>query len=202
MNSSIFDGLASPLIALEGWFDDAERAVGTEQATAMSLATVDSLGNPDLRFVLCKGYDSDLGVIRFFTNTSSPKALQLAHRPYAAAAFWWPNLQRQVRIRGTANQLSRETVAEYFATRDRISQLSAVASRQSQPVASREELQRQVAAATETFPGEVPAPEWWGGYSIFINELEFWQGQPGRLHDRLLYTREERGEWICNRLQP
>jgi pyridoxamine 5'-phosphate oxidase len=194
------DVAPEPIAQFRAWLADA-LAADPLDPTAMTLATADREGRPSARIVLLKGYD-ERGFV-FFTNYGSRKACELLVNPRAALVFYWPAFDRQVRVEGTAGKISREETAAYFATRPLASQLSAWASRQSAPVASREELERALAAAAERFTGsEVPAPDFWGGYRLSPTLMEFWQGRESRLHDRLVYRREAGGPWTIERLQP
>ena len=171
---------------------------------AMSLATVNAAGAPDARMVLLKGF-GERG-FRFFTNYESRKASQLDSSGSAALVIYWRELDRQVRVRGPVERLGAEEADEYFASRSRDSQLGAWASPQSRPLADRADLDRRLAEVTERFGGEgaesdVARPEHWGGSVLRHDEVEFWQGQVGRLHDRFLYTREG-GGWRIERLGP
>ncbi|MEH3054394.1 MAG: pyridoxamine 5'-phosphate oxidase [Patulibacter minatonensis] len=191
-----------PLATLEAWIAEA-RADGDPESSAMALATVDPDGQPAVRYVLCKGV-SDRGVT-FFTNVASRKGHALAHEPRAAVSFWWPGLERSVRITGTAELLPREQVHAYFAARPRGSRIGAFASRQSRPIASRAELEAQGAEADAEFPSPGPehAPDDWGGYELVAGEVELWQGRDDRLHDRFRFTRDAAGSpWRAERLQP
>ena len=194
------DAAPEPIAQFRAWLADA-LAADPLDPTAMTLATADREGRPSARIVLLKGYD-ERGFV-FFTNYGSRKACELLVNPRAALVFYWPASDRQVRVEGTVGKVSREDTAAYFATRPLASQLSAWASRQSAPVASREELERALAAAAERFAGsEVPAPDFWGGYRLNPTWVEFWQGRESRLHDRLVYRRDPGGPWTIERLQP
>jgi pyridoxamine 5'-phosphate oxidase len=178
-------------------------ALADEQAPlpeAVTLATVDADGAPDARMVLLKGADEH--GLRFFTNYGSAKAAQLGTDERAAVVVYWRELDRQVRFRGTVGRLGEAESDAYFATRPRDSQVGTWASPQSEPLESRERLDRLVREAEERFAGtEVPRPEHWGGYLLCPRTVEFWQGQVGRLHDRFRYTRA--GEtWTVERLAP
>ncbi len=166
----------------------------------MTLATVDAGGAPDARMVLLKGVD-ERG-FRLFTNRDSNKAMQIAASPRAALVVYWRELDRQVRVRGPISELDDEESDAYFASRPRDSQLGAWASPQSRPIASRTELDQHLDEVEARFADrEVPRPPHWGGYLIEPEEVEFWQGRIGRLHDRFRYTRE-RSEWRIERLAP
>ena len=177
-----------------------EEARGSEkEPTAMHLATVDQDGVPHSRVVLLKDCGPGL---TFFTSHLSAKSRQLEHNPAVSAAFWWPSLMRQVQATGRARRLAREVVQAYFATRPRVSQIGAWASRQSEPLNSREDLKGEAAEVEARFAGrEVECPPFWGGYVIDVTRFEFWQGQPGRLHDRFQSVLDGDG-WVTTRLQP
>lgn len=181
------------------WFDEATR-VGELEPNAMTLATSTADGRPSARVVLLKGVDAD--GFQFFTNTSSRKGDELAANPRAALVFFWPSLERQVRIEGRVEELTRSESAAYFAMRPRESRIGAWASQQSRVIPSREWLERAVEEAAERFGGgEVPLPDAWGGYRVVPDHIEFWQGRENRLHDRILYERASDG-WNVGRLSP
>jgi pyridoxamine 5'-phosphate oxidase len=187
-----------PIAQFQGWLAVAEREVPLPEA--MTLATVDDAGAPDARMVLLKGVD-ERG-LRFFTNHSSTKGHQLERRPRAALIVYWRELDRQVRVRGVVERLGAAESDAYFASRPRSSQLGAWASPQSEPIRDRSELDRYLAMAETRFgEGEIPRPEHWGGYVVRPLEVEFWQGQVARLHDRFLYTRDGAG-WRIERIAP
>ena len=197
---------ADPLDLFAVWFAEVA-AGGVAEPNAMVVATVGGDGWPAARTVLLKGYDAE--GLRFFTNTGSAKADQLAATPRAALVFPWHEVHRQVRVTGTVARLPDEVVAAYFATRPRESQLGAWASPQSSVVGSRAELDARLAEVAARFPEEepVPVPPHWGGYLVVPVEWEFWVGRSGRLHDRLRYVRPEgspatSGPWSRERLAP
>jgi pyridoxamine 5'-phosphate oxidase len=192
------DLLPDPVGQFGIWFERAVAEVPLPEA--MTLATVDEQGRPDARMVLLRGFGED--GFRFFTSYQSAKADQLAAAPRAALVVYWRELDRQVRARGAVARLGEAESDAYFASRPRPSQLGAWASPQSQPIDSREELDRLLAEAAGGFgDGEVSRPPHWGGYLLRADEVEFWQGQVARLHDRFRYTR--RGErWEIDRLGP
>ncbi len=188
-----------PFAQFAAWFQDALDCPAIREANAMVLATVSPNGQPHARFVLLKGYGPE-GFI-FFTNYESDKARELAAQPRAALTFGWLDLERQVRVEGTVSKTSRAAVDAYFKTRPRGSCLGAWASSQSAVIADRSVLEARLTEAEARFPGEVPAPKTWGGYTLVPEQIEFWQGRTNRLHDRLRYRRHA-GGWIVERLAP
>jgi len=191
--------LPEPLDQLQNWITAAQ-AAGMIDATAMTLATVGADGRPSARIVLCKGFSE--GGVCFFTNQEGRKGRELAQHPDAALVFWWDKLERQVRIEGRVERLPRAASLEYFRSRPRESQLGAYTSRQSAVVASREELDARLEANEQAFAGiEIPLPDFWGGYRLLPQAVEFWQGRRGRMHDRLRYLRTADG-WNVERLEP
>lgn len=193
------DLLPDPMALFERWYDEVSEA-GVPEPNAMVVATVSADAVPSSRMVLLKGFD-ERGFV-FFTNTGSRKGAELAVNPRIALLFPWYPVQRQVRVDGVAERLPQAEVQAYFATRPRGSQLGAHASHQSQEVASRAELEDAYAAVERRFAGEdVPVPEEWGGYRISPEAVEFWQGRPGRMHDRIVYRRTPTG-WTPVRLAP
>jgi pyridoxamine 5'-phosphate oxidase len=188
-------------IALFGrWLDEA-RAAGIALPEAFALATADTSGQPSVRHVLLRGLD-ERGFV-FFTNYDSRKGRDLAENPRAALAFYWRELERQVCVRGTVERTGREESEAYFGTRPREARLGAWASRQSEVVGSREELDAQYREMEERFrEGEVPLPSHWGGYRVTPEAVEFWKGREHRLHDRFRYTRRSDASWTIERLFP
>jgi pyridoxamine 5'-phosphate oxidase len=185
---------------LRAWFDLAAADPLVLEPNAIQLATVDPAGRPAVRTVLAKAID-ERGVV-FYTNYRSAKARDLAANPRAAAVFVWLAHQRQVRLSGTVTTVDRAETEAYFAQRPRESQLGAWASPQSTVVASRAELDRLVAETAARFgDAEIPAPPFWGGYLLAPDDVEFWQGREGRLHDRIRYRRAGE-EWVVERLAP
>lgn len=169
------------------------------QGDAVALATTTSDGAPSVRMVLLKGAD-DRGFL-FFTNYESRKGRELAENPRAALLFYWPELGRQVRVEGPVERVSAEESDEYFALRPRGAQLTALASRQSEPLDSREALETRVEELDAANPDEVPRPPHWGGFRLVPETYEFWQHQDNRMHDRHRYRRDG-AEWTIQRLAP
>lgn len=191
-----------PLDQFRTWFEEAQDAEVTEP-NAMTLATAAPDGSPSARIVLLKGVD-ERG-FRFYTNYDSRKGTELAQNPHAALTFWWGPLERQVRIEGTVERLPDDESTAYFRSRPRGSRLGAWASPQSRVVDSREVLTENLAAVEAEYEGEtVPRPPHWGGYVVRPTRIEFWQGRPNRLHDRLRYRRPdgEATDWTLERLAP
>jgi len=187
-----------PFAMFERWYDDAV-ASGLYEPNAMVVATASADGRPSARLVLLKGFSEDGWV--FYTNLGSRKGRELRADRRCALLFPWHPLQRQVRVDGYAEELGRDEVAAYFATRPRGSQLGAHASHQSREASSREDLDHAWAVADATYPGEVPVPDEWGGFRVAAESVEFWQGRPGRMHDRLVYRRDG-DSWVTVRLAP
>jgi pyridoxamine 5'-phosphate oxidase len=176
------------------------KARETSDATAMTLATADASGRPSARMVLLKGVDQR-GFV-FYTNRESRKARELDQVPFAALCIHWPVGEEQVRVEGRVERIADDESDAYFATRPRGSQIGAWASRQSQPLASREELEARIAELEERFAGEpVPRPPFWGGYRVVPDRIELWKGLPSRLHERLVFVREGAG-WRTEHLYP
>lgn len=192
------DVATDPFTQFQRWFDEALRAE-LPMANAMTLATVGADGAPSARIVLLKGIDHD-GFV-FYTNYMSRKGRELAGNPRAALVFHWIDLEREVRIDGSVEKVTAAESDEYFASRPLGSRHAAIASPQSERVASRAELEARFDAAAAAHSDAAPRPAHWGGYRVLPTSVEFWQGRPSRLHDRLLYTRS--GErWAISRLAP
>jgi pyridoxamine 5'-phosphate oxidase len=193
---------ADPLAQFESWFNAAAAAMDRQRTdvNAMTLSTVDAHGQPSSRIVLLKAVDAR-GFI-FFTNYESRKGSELAGNPKAALTFFWPDLERQVCVAGTASKIPRAEAEAYFKSRPRASQLGAWASEQSSPVESRAVLEAKWREFEAKYPQEIPLPPHWGGYALAPQRIEFWQGRPSRLHDRFQYVRQPDGSWKIERLAP
>jgi pyridoxamine 5'-phosphate oxidase len=190
-----------PFAQFAAWLDEALSNDEIVEANAMTLATVDAAGQPDARIVLLRGFDPR--GFAFFTNYQSRKGLELAERPRAALLFYWPQLERQVRIEGAVVRLSGEESDAYFAQRPRGHRLSAWASPQSREVGGRAALEAAMHEAEERFAGgDVPRPPHWGGFRVAGERFEFWQGRRDRVHDRIAYERGPSDRWRILRLAP
>lgn len=188
-----------PIAQFARWFDEA-RDAGLPEINAMTLATADADGMPSARIVLLKGFDE--AGFSFFTNYNSRKGRDLAANPRAALVFYWQPFERQVRIDGTVEKVSRAESELYFRTRPRGAQIGAWASAQSEPLPQRQALEARTVEMEKRFAGQdVPLPDHWGGYRLVPQVMEFWQGRPSRLHDRLRYTRQGT-TWLRQRLSP
>ncbi len=193
-----------PITQFRAWFDEAVQVNPGQwfEPNAMQLATVGQDGRPTTRTVLLKEIEDDALV--FYTNYQSKKGHDIEAHPTAAATFYWATLERQVNLTGTASKVSREQSETYFRKRPRENQLGALASAQSAIVPDRAQLEAQLTALEAEHAGHnIPLPEYWGGYRITIQTMEFWQGGAGRLHDRLRYRREAASSsWVIERLSP
>jgi pyridoxamine 5'-phosphate oxidase len=195
-----FDTGQSPLQLFATWLAEAEKTE-INDANAMTLATVDGSGLPNARVVLLKGYGED-GFV-FYTNYESAKGLELLGSGKAALCFHWKSLRRQVRLRGTVEQVSTAEADAYYATRPRGSQIGAWASKQSRPVESRAALEAAVARVETQFESQIPPrPPHWSGFRLMPQEIEFWQEREFRLHDRFVFRRDNAGAWQVTRLYP
>jgi pyridoxamine 5'-phosphate oxidase len=190
-----------PIRQFASWFAEATTA-GVPEPNAMTLATCTTDGRPSARVVLLRGID-DRG-FAFFTNYESRKARELEINPWAALVFFWQELERQVRVEGQVERVSEEESDRYFRSRPASSRIGAWASPQSQVIASREQLEKRYGDLENRFADDptIPRPIHWGGYRLVPLTIEFWQGRPSRLHDRLRYTRRQPGDWFIERLAP
>jgi pyridoxamine 5'-phosphate oxidase len=183
------------------WFAEAQAAGLSAEANAMTLATATADGLPSARIVLLKGVDAR-GFV-FFTDYRSQKGIDMTANPHAALVFWWSELERQVRITGTVSRLPTAESEAYFRTRPLGSRLGAWSSYQSRPLPSRAPLEARYAEMAARYAdGDVPLPPYWGGYLVAPDSIEFWQGRPSRLHDRIRYVRSPDGSWTIERLSP
>jgi pyridoxamine 5'-phosphate oxidase len=189
---------SNPIRQFAKWLEDAQ-AADFKEPTAMVLATIGAAG-PSARVVLLKEVNDD-GFV-FYTNYESRKGQELKTNPNCALTFYWGELERQVRIEGRAEPVTREKSADYFRSRPRVSQLGALASQQSAVIQSRVELEERVSELERRYAEDIPVPANWGGYCVRPERIEFWQGRANRLHDRILYCRKGEGEWRRERLSP
>jgi len=195
------DASPDPIAQFAKWFDEAS-AARIPDVNAMAVGTADASGKPSVRICLLKSFDSS--GFTFFTNITSAKSRDIAENPRVSLCFWWQPLERQVRIEGTAAMVDQKQAAEYFQSRPIGSQIAASISRQSAVIPSRDGLERQHAELLTKHANDkfIPLPETWGGYHVTPGTIEFWQGRPSRLHDRLLYSRQADGKWLMQRLSP
>ena len=194
------DLLETPFQQFQLWL---EQAIAAElpEPNAMTLATLSAQGKPIARMVLLKGLD-EKGFV-FYTNYDSAKGKQLTETDSAALVFWWAGLERQVRVEGTVEKVSSTESDAYFQSRPKASQLGAWASPQSQVIENRDVLEKRLAELEEKYATEkVPRPSHWGGFRVIPTAIEFWQGRPSRLHDRIRYELDEKGDWFYQRLAP
>ncbi|MBA3900973.1 MAG: pyridoxamine 5'-phosphate oxidase [Bacteroidetes bacterium] len=191
----------NPINQFEKWFNEAMQAQIPE-VNAFDLATVSAEGIPSLRIVLLRDFSSD--GFSFFTNYNSQKGKDIEANPNVCLNFFWPQMERQIRIQGIVEKLKPEDSDLYFSSRPRGSQIGALASAQSEVVNGREPLEQLVEKITKELEGqeEVKRPEHWGGYMVKPAFIEFWQGRPSRLHDRIRYKKNEKGDWVFERLSP
>ncbi len=188
-----------PVVQFNAWFEQALKAEVNEP-NAMSVSTVDAAGRPTSRIVLIKQYDQR--GFTWYTNYDSQKGRQLAGNPHAALLFFWPELERQVRIEGRVERTSAEESDKYFHSRPLKSRLAAIASAQSMPIENRAALEVNFDAVAQQFGEQPPRPEHWGGFRLVPERLEFWQGRRSRFHDRVVYVLQADGSWRRERLQP
>jgi pyridoxamine 5'-phosphate oxidase len=190
----------NPFVQFQQWFDQAREAQIPEP-NAMTLATTTPDGKPSARIVLLKNFDPR-GFV-FYTNYNSQKGQELAENPQASLVFWWAELERQVRICGRVEKVSENESDEYFYSRPLNSRLGAWTSNQSEIICDRNVLEQRFEELQHKYKdGNVPRPQHWGGLRVIPTEIEFWQGRPSRLHDRLRYTRLDDNSWVIERLSP
>ncbi len=198
MGEREIEAAVDPVALFLVWLQEAE-AGEPNDANSVALATASADGAPSVRMVLVKGVD-ERG-FSFYTNAESRKGLELGENPRAAMCFYWKSLRRQVRVEGMVTELPGDEADAYFHSRSRESQLGAAVSRQTQPLESREALMEMVRELKRVTAGEVPRPEWWKGYVLRPERMEFWVNRENRLHDRFLFVRGE-GGWVKTRLFP
>lgn len=190
----------NPIIQFKNWFDEALKAEVTE-VNAMTLSTVNKENRPSARIMLLKGIEEEQFI--FYTNYQSDKGNQMEENPFVALTFFWPELERQVRIEGKIEKVSPEVSSAYFQSRPKDSQIGAIASPQSTPIANRKILEERVINLTEVYKNKsIERPAQWGGYAVTPDRIEFWQGRANRLHDRVQYSLKENNKWTKVRLAP
>jgi pyridoxamine 5'-phosphate oxidase len=193
------DLLESPTDMFRDWFEKVENLDNIE-VNAMTLATSSKKGEPSSRVVLLKDYDEN-GFV-FYTNYNSEKGNQIKQNPYGSLTFYWNQLERQIRIRGKIRKISRDKSKKYFNSRPRLSQISVLASKQSDILENRIELEERFIDIEKKYKGkEIPCPDYWGGYRLEHRKVEFWQGRRDRMHDRFVYTKHGT-TWQTDRLSP
>lgn len=191
---------ADPIEQFKIWFDEVQHS-GVLEPNAMTVSTISKDGQPHARIVLLKEVES--GSFVFYTNYNSTKGKELTEKPFAALTFWWDKMQRQINISGSVEKVSREQSNTYFQSRPLGSKIGAWVSNQSEVIPNRDFLEKKLADKTEQFSsGNVPLPDFWGGFRVIPTTIEFWQGRTNRLHDRLRYTKIENGLWKIERLSP
>lgn len=192
---------SDPLALFDRWFQEVSEKGGVAEVNAMTLSTSDANGSPHSRVVLLK--DIDNGGFVFFTNYNSAKGKSISQNPRVCLSFFWPNLERQVIISGKAEAISDRKSDTYFQERPRGSQIGAHVSEQSKPIQSREVLDKMLSELEAYYKDKpIPRPQHWGGYRVNPNSIEFWQGRPNRLHDRIVYSLTNGGSWHTQRLSP
>lgn len=197
----ITDILHDPIAQFKVWFEEARQA-GLPEPNAMTLCTVDGHNRPSSRVVLLK--EATASSFIFYTNYGSDKSKDINHNPHVSLNFLWLSLERQIQINGKASKITREQSEQYFHSRPRESQIGAWVSPQSELIQDRSVLEKRQEEMAERFKSidKIPLPDFWGGYEIVPNMVEFWQGRPGRLHDRIRFNKNETDAWAINRLAP
>jgi pyridoxamine 5'-phosphate oxidase len=191
---------ANPMRQFDKWFNEAIN-YKIHEPNAMTLATATHDGRPSARIVLLKGFSED--GFKFYTNYLSRKGKEISKNPLGALVFFWGDMERQIRIEGTIEKLDRDYSEKYFHTRPKLSQISAMASPQSQEISDREQLEQKIAQLEAEYTDtEVPKPSFWGGYILKPRLIEFWQGRRSRLHDRIVYKKTDNKNWKIVRLAP